>query len=207
MMSKTKFYILIAAGLLGFLIIMQGRSFENLDELLGRDNASNVFQEIKILKEKNEDLKKEIDELENTLDQFTDQNQALAAIQDQIDKYTKLSGGHLIFGPGVTVEIDGKITTPWAIDLVNELFNLGAQSVSVNGIRITNKTTGFDTLPKGQILLNGSILSPPYLFNALGESSTLKSLLESPGAIVARLKTTFPGIKIDVSTKDIIQME
>lgn len=207
MMSKTKFYILIAAGIFGFLIIIQGKSFENLDELLERDNVSNVFQEIKILKEKNEDLKKEIDELETTIDQFTDQNQALAAIQDQIDKYSKLSGGNSIFGPGVTIKIDGKITTPWAVDLVNELFNLGAQAVSVNEIRIINKTAGFDTLPQGQILLNGSILSQPYVFNALGESSTLKSLLESPGAIVARLKMAFSGIKIDISTKDIIQME
>ena len=90
---------------------------------------------------------------------------------------------------------------------MNEFFNLGAQAVSVNGIRIINKTAGFDTLPQGQILLNGSILSPPYTFNALGESSTLKSLLESPGAFIPRLKISFPGIKVYVSTKDIIQME
>ena len=103
--------------------------------------------------------------------------------------------------------LDGKFSTPWMIDIVNELFNSGAQAVSVNGIRIVNKTSGFDTLPKGQILLNGSILSSPYTVNAIGESSTLATLIQSPGGIFDRLKKAFPTLKSTITTKDIIQMD
>ena len=51
------------------------------------------------------------------------------------------------------------------------MFNSTAQAVSINGIRITNQTAGFDVLPKGQIFLNGSILTYPYIFEAIGEGS------------------------------------
>lgn len=205
-MDKRKIYIAITAGILGFFTIVQSKSLEHVNNLLQRDSNSNVFQEIKILRDKNSDLKNEIDDLQNTIGQLTDQNKALNAVQEEIDRYTKLSGSSSIFGPGVSVEISGKVTTPWVIDLINEFFNSGAQAVSINGIRIINKTAGFDILPQGQMLLNGSILTPPYEFNAIGEASTLASILQSPGAIFSRLKKTFPDAKINITTKDIIQM-
>lgn len=206
-MSERKIYILITSVLLGFFIIVQSRSFETVNSLLRRDTSSNIFQEIQILKDTNTDLKKETEDLESTIKQLTNQGQALNAIQEEIDKYTKLSGKSSIFGPGVSVEINGKITTPWAIDLINELFNSGAQAVSVNNIRIINRTVGFDTLPQGQILLNGSILSAPYVFNAVGEPSSLASILDLPGGIFERMKKTFPDAKINIAKKEIIQMD
>lgn len=205
MTDKKKIYILVTAVLLGFFAVVQSRSYENVDFLL-RDAESNIFQEIRILKQKNEDLKSEISELELTLSQLADQNLALKAIEDEIKKYRKLSGGLSIFGPGLTVTIDGTITTPWIVDLVNDFFSSGAQAVAVNGIRLANPTTGFDTLPQGQILLNGSILSPPYVFDVIGESSSLKNILEVPGGVFDRLKSAFPGVKIETVSKDIIQM-
>lgn len=205
MTDKKKIYILVTAVLLGFFAVVQSRSYGNVDFLL-RDAESNIFQEIRILKQKNEDLKSEISELELTLSQLADQNLALQAIEDEIKKYRKLSGGLSIFGPGLTVTIDGTITTPWMIDLVNDFFSSGAQAVAVNGIRLVNPTIGFDTLPQGQILLNGSILSPPYVFDVIGESSSLKNILELPGGVFDRLKSAFPGIKIETVSKDIIQM-
>lgn len=205
MTDKKKIYILTTAVLLGFFAVVQSRSFKNVDFLL-RDAESNIFQEISILKQKNEDLKSEISELELALAQLADQNLALQAIEDEIKKYSKLGGSLSIFGPGLTVTIDGTIATPWIVDLVNDFFNSGAQSVAINGIRLVNSTIGFDTLPQGQILLNGSILSPPYIFDVIGESSSLNNILELPGGVFDRLKSAFPGIKIETVSKEIIQM-
>lgn len=205
-MAERKIYILVTAALSGFFVIVQSRSFDTVNELLQRDASSNIFQEIQILKDTNSDLKKETGELENTIKQLTDQGQALNSIQEEIDKYAKLSGKSSVFGPGVSVEINGKITTPWVIDLINELFNSGAQAVSVNNIRIINRTVGFDTLPQGQILLNGSVLSAPYVFNAIGEPSPLANILDLPGGIFERMKKTFPEAKISIVKKEIIQM-
>ena len=205
--EKRKIAVLLTGLLLGSFVGIQSRSFEEIDKLRLRDMQSNIFQEIKILKEKNEDLKKAIIELENTISQLKDQNLALGAIQDQIDKYKKLSGGRAVFGPGINLKINNKISTPWLIDLINELFNSGAQAVSVNGIRLTTFNLGFDTLPQGQIVINGSILSPPFEFKAIGESSVLEANLKVTGGILERLKAAFPDLQAEIIKKDVIQIE
>lgn len=202
-----KALILLSTLLLGFFLVIQLRSFATVNEIIFRDQESNVFQEIQILKDKNDDLNDEVLELEKTISQLADQNSALQAIDDEIAKYKKLSGDFSIFGPGITVTLEGNISTAWVIDLINEFFNSGAQAVSINGIRITNKTVGFDTLPQGQILLNGSILSPPYSFDVMGESEVLMTILELPGGIFERLQSNFPGLKIDMMRKEVIQMQ
>ena len=206
-MKTPNLYMLITALVLGFFISIQGRSYEIVHNELQRDVQSNIFQEIKILKDKNESLRNEALELENNIDQFADQNSALKAVEAEIDKYNKLSGNSSIFGPGVSITISGNISTPWIVDLVNALFGAGAEAVSINAIRLTNQSSGFDTLPQGQILLNGSILSSPYVFNVIGEPSNMLSILELPGGIFSRINAAIPNLKIESTTKDIIQMD
>ncbi len=205
-MSERKIFILIIAFLLGLFIVVEMRSFEDLNEELFRDSRSNVFQEIKILRSKNKDLEKEISELTLNLEQLKDQNSALAAIDQEIGKYRKLSGNYQVFGPGLTIKIPGNITTPWLIDIVNELFNAGAEAVSINGIRITNFASGFDTIPNGQILLNGVVINKPYEISAIGESSDILDILNLPGGIFDRFDASFPDIYLEITEKDIIQM-
>lgn len=206
MILERKIYLMVTAAVLCFFIIIQMNSLDNVNASLQRDSKSNIFQEIKILKNKNEDLKTEIDEINDKIDQLNDQGKALSVIQDEINEYTKLDGKVSIFGAGISIQINGPITTPWMIDFVNEIYNAGAQAVSVNGIRITERTAGFDTLPKGQLLLNGSILSGPYSLEAIGDPSVLAGIAQSSGGIFERIKKAFPSTKITLDTKDVIQM-
>lgn len=205
--SRQHFYILGMALFLGFLVVLQSRSYEDVNDYLIRDIESNIFREIGILKASNEDLKKEIEGLDSAMEQLSDQNLALSAIEDEIEKYTKLSGRKSIFGSGVAITIDSQISSPWIIDLINELFNSGAEAVSVNSIRMTNQSVGFDTLPQGQILINGSILSPPYIFGAIGQSSNLKAILEAPGGLLTRMQAAIPTATFSIETKEVIQMD
>ncbi len=197
----------IATLIFGFLVVSQVVSFENLNEYFLRETQSNIFQEIKILKNKNEDLKQEISELEANIDKLTNQNSALNVIEEEITKYKKLTGLYPVFGSGLVVTIEGDLTTPWIIDLINDFFNSGAEAVSVNGIRITNKTAGFDTLPQGQILLNGSILSAPYVFHVSGDGLHIDNTLKLTGGIFNRLELTFPEITITTEKKEIIKID
>ncbi len=206
-MTKKRIYIVIVVAILGIFIVAQGRWFTGENSVFSRDTQSNVFQEITILKNKNEDLKNEIENLDSILQQLKNQNSALEAIEEEIEKYKKLNGEFPIFGSGVSLTIDAQLTTPWVIDLINEFFNSGVQAVSINGIRITNNTAGFDTLPHGQILLNGSILPSPYIFDVIGEPSLIVDVLELPGGILDRLERAFPGMIIDTEIREIIQMD
>jgi uncharacterized protein YlxW (UPF0749 family) len=205
-MHIKKPYILIVALILGFFISLQTKSYENVNNEFLRDMESNIFQEIKILKDKNENLRREVGDLENTLEQFSDQNMSIQAIEDQIKRFTKLSGRAPVFGPGVIVTFEGDISTPWLVDLVNAFFGVGAEAISVNGIRLVNRTIGFDTLPRGQILLNGSVLSAPYVFSVIGETSNIVRMTELPGGIFSRMKNSIPNLQVELTSKDFIQM-
>ncbi len=207
MINKRKIYIFVIAILLGSFIIIEGRSFDLVNNIILRDSKSDVFKEIKVLKEENQNLRDEAKDLENTLASLSDQDSAVKTIQDEIEKYNKLSGDLSIYGPGISISVNGKITSPWMVDLINELFHAGAQAISLNGIRITNESSGFDTLPKGQIYLDGSILSPPYVFNAIGEAITLKNSLSATGGIFDRIKATFGGISLSLEQKDVLEIK
>lgn len=206
-MIGRKIYILITAVVLGVFIMAQNRSFQSVSNILVRDNQGNVFQEIRILKAKNLDLRQEMEELEIELTQLDDQNLSLDVVDQEIEKYDKLSGDSPIFGPGLEISINGDVTMPWFIDLHNEFLMSGAEAISINDIRITNETAGFDTLPKGEILVHGQILAPAYVFKAIGDAEVMASALEVPGGFLSRLKNTFSDVEVVVEAKDVVYMQ
>jgi len=181
--------------------------FSRVNDLTTRDSASNFFEEIKVIKAKNADLQKEISDLEKSLNEFTDKDKALSTIQSEILKYQKLNGENSIFGTGVLITISDKISTVWMTDLINEIFAYGAEAISVNDIRLLNKTIGFDTLPKGQIYLNGSILSPPFSIKIIGDGSNIINFLNSPENILSRVNSAYPNIEIVIDRKDLIHIK
>ncbi|MFA5948372.1 MAG: DUF881 domain-containing protein [Candidatus Gracilibacteria bacterium] len=172
-----------------------------------RENDGNFFQEIKILKDKNEDLKKEVSGLEESLGQIADQDKALSAIQDEIEKYKKLSGDSQIFGPGFTLILNRDVALSWLVDLKNKFFEYGAQAVSINGIRLTNKTSGIDSLPKGQIIINGSIIAAPYEFNVICDPEPILDILDAPSEIFDKLSAAYPDLNLKTSKKEMIYMQ
>lgn len=206
-MESKKALIWLAALALGILVPMEINAIRGASEGFSRENESNFFKEIRILKEKNDDLRSEVSDLEETLANLKDQNFALEEIEDELTKYMKLSGDYPIFGPGIQLTIQRNIGTNWLIDTINELFNAGAQAVSINDIRIDQANSGFDTLPKGDPVINGQILTTPFVINAIGEAQTLSDVITLPGGIVSRLKAAYPGIKIDLSKKDVLAIE
>jgi uncharacterized protein YlxW (UPF0749 family) len=199
--------IIITGILLGFLVVLQARSFSDVQSTVSRDSQANVFQEIEILKTTNENLNDEITDLEAQLAKASDQEQALNAMNDEIKKDQMIAGDVDVQGPGVELSVNNNLAGIWLTDIVNELWSAGAEAVSVNGIRLTNSTVGFDTLPSGQISLNGAILSSPYLFDAIGDGITLNEALSQSSGIIQRIKGAIPGVDISLDQKDTIQMQ
>lgn len=199
--------IIITGILLGFLVVLQARSFGGVQDRLARDSRANVFRELQILKNTNENLADEIVDLEDQLAKASDQEQALKALQDEIFKDRIIAGHVDVAGPGVDLIVKNALPALWFTDIVNELWSAGAEAMSVNNIRITNTTVGFDTLPNGQISLNGVILTAPYHFSAIGDKKTLSEALNQPGGIVQRIKQSIQNAEITLDQKDLIQME
>jgi uncharacterized protein YlxW (UPF0749 family) len=205
--GRQQVSILLTSVLLGFLIVTQARSFTDVTALVGRDSSADVFREIKILKTTNEKLSNEIKDLEDQLAKTSDSGKALQGIADEIKKYKLLAGRVDVKGPGIELTVNGDLKALWLTDIVNELFNAGAEAVSVNGIRLTDKTVGFDTIPSGQILLNSIILKKPFVFMAIGDKQVLRDALNQPQGILQRLDQSLGGVTIDLKQKDEVRME
>lgn len=200
--------LLVGTGIVfGFLIINQSRYFQTYVSSVGRDNNENIFRQIRILKTSTDDLRNEVKRLEEQLESISTHAQALETINDEIDKNKIIAGETDVFGPGIKIETNNDITDIWFTDIANALFANGAEAVSVNNIRLTDKTMGFDTLPNSQIMLNNVILKTPYVFAAIGDKNTLAEAFEIPGGIMDRMKNSIENFDYTINRPDRIEMK
>jgi uncharacterized protein YlxW (UPF0749 family) len=199
--------LLISGIVLGALVITQAKYFTNYVSSVGRDSSENVFRKIQILKTSNDELKDEIKTLDKQFEEISTQASALASINKEIEKNKLIAGEADVYGSGIELTVANEISGLWFTDIVNELFASGAEAVSVNNVRLTDATIGFDTLPNGQIMLNGVILNSPYTFSAIGESSTLKGALESPFGIIEKMKASVKDFEFELLVPDRIDMK
>lgn len=206
-MKKRQVSILITSVLLGILIMSQARSFTDVTDIIGRDVRADVFRELQILKTTNENLEDAIADLEDQLIKASDQDKALEGIRREIEKYRVFGGQVDVSGPGIMLQVEGELKALWLTDIVNELFSAGAEAVSINNIRLTDETSGFDTIPNGQILLNGVILKQPFVFLAIGERNVLASALQQPQGILQRLSQSVSHERHLLEQQDIARMK
>lgn len=206
-MRKRELSILLTAILVGVLIIMQGKSFTSLDQVTNREARTDIFREIQILKNTNDNLNDEVKDLEDKLGKMSGQEAGLQGIASDIGKYKLASGQLPVSGPGISFIINGDVSAIWLTDSVNELFAAGAEAVSLNNIRITDQTSGFDTIPNGQIMLNSVILKSPYKIEAIGDKNTLADALSQPQGIIQRLKESVAAVTPELQQKDLIKMD
>ena len=114
-------------------------------------------------------------------------------------------------GPGVIVTLqDGDSATSGGIasqyivhdediyQIVNSLRNVGAEAISINGQRVTNRTA--IACVGNVITVNGQKLGSPFVIQAIGPSLYLHSSLTMPGGYIEYIKDY--GVKVDVKQVD-----
>lgn len=199
-LKPTRSTALFVTGfLLGVLLLLQTRSFRDVTAIHTRDASSNVFRELQVLYETNHNLADEVASQEDLLAQAQDRSSTIQAFEQEVKKFEMLTGAIAIHGPGVRVSVPAGSDVAALVDLVNELLNAGAETISINGIRLTGNRIGFDAIPNAKILLNSAILEPPYIIDAIGESVTIENALRQPGGIIQRFERTHPGRTLTVS--------
>lgn len=83
---------------------------------------------------------------------------------------------------------------------VNELFNAGAEAISVNGLRIGPRT---DLRCVGTtILIDAQKIAPPITIQAIGDTKTLLGAMNMPGGILEELRSVDPAmVKVESAKK------
>lgn len=181
---RRQLLIAVLTAALGFGMAVQVRQTQ-------ADDLSNMRQDdlVKLLDEvtrRSEDLTAERSQLRTDRSQLQSGSDQSRYLETYATVQSILAGAEPVHGPGVMVIIDDPGRNVAAHDMVHmleELRNAGAEAVSVGPTRLVASSYFVDTT--GGILSDGELLSPPYRWRAIGNSSTLSGALEIPGGALA----------------------
>lgn len=226
-MNKKQIAIIlgIVCMLLTIGIFIQIKTTKSTNQVVSQSFTNNDLRDqVLKWKEKYDDVYKELEEAEKTLE--TVRQAATANTENSEEKEQELKQNNMLIGltdvvgEGVTVTMkDNNNVTAETISptddisrylvhdldlrtIVNELENAGAEAISINGQRIVSTTS--ITCEGNVININGEKVSSPFVIKAIGQSLRLYSALIRAGGYVEALNTT--GIVTTVKQSDNIQI-
>ena len=158
-------------------------------------------------------------ELEKTRQEATKENSRGTELEEELYKTNRLLGLTELTGSGVIVtladnnekkaseiEVDDNINyylihdvDIWSV--INELYNAGAEAISVNGQRIVGTTA--ITCSGSVITINGVKMSSPFKINAIGNPETLYGVAR-PGGYLESIATTGSIATIEKSNNVVV---
>lgn len=132
------------------------------------------------------------------------------ALQQRLERLRLAAGGTAVRGPGVRVRLDDapdatssreQVQAPDLQRLVNALWVVGAEAVSVNGQRVTSLTSIRDAA--GSPTVNFRSLRAPYVVSAIGDRATMgAALLDTEGGQTLLALESTLGLRFDVESVD-----
>jgi uncharacterized protein YlxW (UPF0749 family) len=129
-----------------------------------------------------------------------DEYEALTEAQRRADALAILAGTQPISGPGITITMDGVVTSATLIDAVAELRDAGATAIAISdsttSIRVIANTWFADS--DSGLLISGISLATPLTVDVIGDPLTLGPATQIPGGLQDAV--TAAGGTIKVST-------
>jgi uncharacterized protein YlxW (UPF0749 family) len=197
--SRAQVVVAVLLAIVGFAAVTQVRAYE-VDDTYSAYSEQALIDVLNGLAGTSQRAQAEITRLERTRDELrsaTSQRQAaLDQARDRADTLEILAGTVPVTGPGIRITIDenaGPVAIGSLLDTVQELRTAGAEAMQFNGeVRVVAQTAFEDGV--GGITVDGTLLSPPYVIDVIGEPNTLiggmvfadgpKQQLEDDGATV-----------------------
>jgi uncharacterized protein YlxW (UPF0749 family) len=145
----------------------------------------------------------EINQLEVTRRQLEqnkrDQTAALEAAQKQAEELSILAGWVPATGPGIRVTVtEGPrpIDVDSVLDTIEELRSAGAEAMQVNGrVRLVAQSA-VESAPGG-LRIDGTLLTSPYVLDAIGDPHTLQGALSLVDGPIAQFKDAGATVQVD----------
>lgn len=206
MLRKWQFSLTVTLICLGILLSFQFRTQQALVNDLSSQSMETLTAMAKNLNTKHYQLIREVWDLrtqQKRLESNVSEEQTLTeTMQTEIAKQNIANGVTPVEGPGVKLIIPDTNSQTFyfqnMIDIINELWNAGAEAVAINGIRINNFTSILPGEDFSDILINGNKITYPYEVTAIGEPTTLDNGISIPQGIVENLRN-FYKIPLEIS--------
>ncbi len=123
--------------------------------------------------------------------------------RERLDVLGILAGTAPATGPGITLTLSGAgADADLMLSAVQELRDAGAEAISLGDVRVVASTyvvadpadpatssaePGDLSASAGSVVVDGAVVSAPFVFVAIGEPTTLASAMSFPGGVLATL--------------------
>ncbi|EHQ87323.1 DUF881 domain-containing protein [Desulfosporosinus youngiae] len=185
-------------SLLGMASVLLGFLFFILIKAQGAAGSQITAQETAIpnlikTEQENQQLSIENAKIEQELIKYAQGQSASALLNQQVREAMMNAGLIELTGPGVQITLDDSpraatgegdqnnyyIHEEYIREILNALWNGGAEAIAVNGQRVTTHTEVF--CGGSFIQINGTRQMPPYIIGAIGDSHNLSGALKFYG--------------------------
>lgn len=213
-MSNRKVVIILAVMCLIIVtaIFIQIRTIESVNSPVLKVIADdNLRDEVLRWKERYDTSANNLEKVEKKLEKIrqkaTKNNESFSSKEQNIKKYNNILGLTDVSGEGVTINILAKqldeSTKDYLDNIINELKNAGAESISINNQRlIWNSVISCD----GNVIkVNSEKIESPFVIKAIGDTRLLHGALVRPGGYIELLNGN--GIKAEVEKATNIQIQ
>ncbi len=204
--TNQKIIVFITSVIVGLMIFSQYQTYQELGINEVPEPESNLFRVINVYLKTNKELKAEAENLERDIQDFQNEYSHLQSFQKTLEHNELLSGDVSARGAGVKLTLTKNVNTLGLVDLVNEFWNVGAEVVAVNGLRITETQSGFADIGE-MVTLNGIPLNAPLIIEAIGDSAAIVKALEQSGGIISRLQKKDSQLKVNLEEVENIVIE
>lgn len=217
--------ISIILGLMCFLltagIYIQINTVKNSGTSVAKTTAENGLRDSVLrMKQRYENTDKQLKnkekELEDLINAVAKNDVNIKNQNDELNRLNKIIGLTEVEGEGVIVTLADGIAPENSllvadylvhdydlIFVVNELFNAGAEAISINGVRIVS-TSGI-TCAGNIIKINDEKVGTPFKIKAIGSKDMLYGSLKRSGGYLYNLENA--GVEVEVTRKDLITID
>jgi uncharacterized protein YlxW (UPF0749 family) len=187
--SRAQAVIGVLLAIVGFLAIVQIRSEDSAGDDLAGARREDLLQLLDSLDAAATRVRGEIEDLERrrrVLQSSADSRRAaIGEARAQVEVLGLLAGTLPARGPGIVIHIQDPqraIGTSTLLNALEELRDAGAEAIEINNsVRIVAQSALVDA--EGGVQVDGTLIRPPYLVEAIGDAHTLREAMLFPGGL------------------------
>ena len=193
-LNRGQLIVAVLCAVLGFAVAAQVRSNDK-DTKFANARQDELVGILGDLSQRSDRLRSDIRDLDDTKSGLEHDTQGQAALQDarrRAQTYGILAGTLPATGPGIELTVNdpqSRVRAASLLDTLEELRDAGAEVVQIDGVRV-GVSTYFTDAGGGAVVADGSTLTRPYRFLAIGDAHTLATALNIPGGVLRSLRNS-----------------
>ncbi|MCL6432127.1 MAG: DUF881 domain-containing protein [Anaerolineae bacterium] len=195
MTIRSRLALVLVSFLLGLGLVAQMRGRRGVVSDVPTEEQAALIGSLVVA---NAELRREVQKLEGERQAYDKaaQRAVIPQMVEELGRMRIVNGSVEVAGGGVQVTVGAGVNVVDLQDLLNEMRNVGAEAICLNGVRLTIRSAL--VADEIGILVDGRRIEPPFVFQAVGEPTTMATALNRRGGVLDLLRGAYAGLELEV---------